>query len=48
MVLPVKAQDHPAEEPAVSREERADGAAVVSRVPVTPKPQKPIVEKKNA
>lgn len=48
MLLPVKVQAHPAEEPAVNGDERADGAAVVSRVPVTPKPQKPIVEKKNA
>jgi signal transduction histidine kinase len=48
LVLPVKAQAHPAEETVANREERADGAAVVSRVPVTPKQQKPIVEKKNA
>jgi signal transduction histidine kinase len=48
MVLPVKAEAHPAEEPALVRDEQADGAAMVARVPVTPKSQKPIVEKKNA
>jgi signal transduction histidine kinase len=46
-LLPVKVSALAEEEPVVVVEERADGVANASRLPVTPKQQKPIVEKKH-